>query len=77
MPPKLKTDEHTKHQIPAMYSTVSKNYEKSFNIITQIFAVDLDFDHYMVGSLKRSSFVVERMHSEPKAAFKLVLPVQS
>ena len=76
MPPKLKTDEHTKHQIPAMYSTVSKNYEKSFNIITQIFAVDLDFDRYMAGSPKRSSCVVERTRREPKPAFKLVLPVQ-
>ena len=73
------TEEHVEHQIPAMYSTVSKNYEKSFNIVTQNFAVtvDLDFDHYMAGSLKHSGCVVERMHREPKPSFKLVLPVQS
>ena len=74
---KLKTDEPAKHQILAMYSTVSKNYEKSLGIVTQIYAMDLDFDCYMAGSLKRSSCVVERTRREPKPAFKPVLPVHS
>ena len=29
----------------------ARNYEKSFSIVTQIFAMDLGFDRYMVGSL--------------------------
>ena len=40
-----------------MYSTVSRNYETSLNIIINIFAVYLDFDRYTVSSLKRSSCV--------------------
>ena len=31
--------------------------------VIQTFAVDLDFDHYKVGSLKRSSCVGERMRA--------------
>ena len=46
-----------------MYSTVSKNYETSFNIVIHIFAVDLNFDRYTVGSLERSSSVGERMRA--------------
>ena len=38
-------------------------YETSFNIVTQIFAEDLDFDRCKVGSLKHSSCVGERMHA--------------
>ena len=45
-----------------MYSTVSK-YEMSFDIVTQIFAVD--FVRCTVGSLKRSSCVAERMRPRP------------
>ena len=45
-----------------MYSTVSK-YETSFDIVTQIFAVDLDFVRCTVGSLKRSSCVGENMRA--------------
>ena len=74
---KLKTDEPAKHQIPTMYSTVSRNYKKVFQHHNTDFVVDLDFDRYMAGSLKRSSHVFERTRREPKLAFKLVLPVQS
>ena len=34
-------------------------YETSFNIVTEIFVVDLAFDRCTVGSLKRSSYVGE------------------
>ena len=34
---------------------ILKNYETSFHIVTQIFAVDLDFDRCSVGSDKQSS----------------------
>ena len=43
-----------------MYSAVSKNYEMSFNITTQIFTVD--FDCYTVGLLMYSSCASEHMH---------------
>ena len=42
---------------------VSKNHETSFYIITQTFAVDLDFDRCTVGSLKCSSCAVEHMRA--------------
>ena len=44
-----------------MYSAISKNYEVSFSIVVQIFAAELDFDSYTVGSVKRSSSVGERL----------------
>lgn len=40
-----------------MYSTVSKNYEMSFDL------TDMDFDRCTVGSLKGSSYVSERMRT--------------
>ena len=48
-----------------MYSTVSKKYETSFNIVTQIVTVrsGLDFDRHTVGSRKRSSYVGKRTRS--------------
>ena len=39
----------------------SKNHETSFYIVTQTFAMDLDFDRCMVSSLKHSSCAVEHM----------------
>ena len=42
---------------------VSKNHWTSFYILTQTFAVDLDFDRLMVGLLKRSICAVEHMHA--------------
>ena len=46
-----------------MYRIVSKNYETSFNIVAQTFAVDLDFDCCTVGSVKHSSCVGEYMRA--------------
>ena len=54
--------QNTRERIPTMYSTVSK-YEMSFDIVTQIFAVDLGFVRCTAGSLKRSSCVGERMRA--------------
>ena len=46
-----------------LFETFHNYYETSFNIVTEIFAEDLDFDRCMVGLLKHSSCVGEHMHA--------------
>ena len=51
---------NTRGRILAMYGTVSKNYETSFDIVTRSGLTDLDFDRFTV---KGSSCVGERMRT--------------